>query len=168
MVGSLVLMTSVYSLSIAPNFTDDPYLKLLPVFLIPIIMIASSDATGFAMNVELMLAMGIISALYIKLLTMFDRTKKLLKEPREDKFFSVMLYLSILLVFMGFYYLIGSNLESIPLHAPLPQPKSAMYFLLVFLYLVITLASTTGFQIEFGGKKSKAKKEEDTGSEEAG
>ena len=41
--GSTLLLFSVYILSVAPNFTRDIYLKILPVLLIAPIMISSSD-----------------------------------------------------------------------------------------------------------------------------
>ena len=152
--SSTLLLGTVYTLSIAPNFTDDAYLKLLPVFLIPAVMIASSDATGFSLNVELILAAGILTAGVIKIMTMFERTRERLKRPQQDKFISSLLYAFIFGAFMSFYIGVGMALPNVPLHAPQPQPKSAAYFLLIFIYVIITLANTTGFQISLGGTKS--------------
>ena len=148
--SSTLLLSIVYALSIAPNFTDDPYLKLLPVFLIPAVMIASSDTTGFAMNVELIMASGIITAGFIKLLTLNKDIRERLKRPQEQKVYSSILYVGIFAFFMSMYALIGTRVDAIALHAPQPQQKSAFYFLLVFLYVVITLASITGFRLGFG------------------
>lgn len=156
MMSSALLLSIVYALSIAPNFTNDPYLKLLPVFLIPAVMIASSDTTGFALNVELLLGAGILTAGIIRLLTLNKHIRARLKNPQEQKAYSSLIYILIFGVFIGFYYVIGTSVSSINLHAPQPQPKSAFYFLLVFLYIVITLASVTGFRLEFGDQKSNS------------
>lgn len=152
--SSTLLLGTVYTLSIAPNFTDDAYLKLLPVFLIPAVMIASSDATGFSLNVELLLAAGILTAGVIKIMTMFERTRKRLKRPQQDKLISSLLYAFIFGAFMSFYIVLGMAIPGASIHAPQPQPKSAAYFLLIFIYVIITLANTTGFQISLGGAKS--------------
>ena len=153
--SSTLLMFTVYVLSIAPNFTDDAYLKLLPVFLIPIVMIASSDATGFSMNIELLLAAGILTAGVIKIMTLSERTRERLKRPQQDKLISSLLYLFIFGVFMSLYVGIATFLTSVPMHAPQPQPKSAFYFLLVIIYFIITFASRLGFQVSLGGTKTK-------------
>lgn len=159
--SSMVLIGAVYALSIAPQFTRDAYLKLLPIFLIPAAMIASSDSVGFAMNVELMLGAGILVAGYIKVLDMFDRTKKLLKDPQEDKFMSSLIYISIYAVFFISYVGIGKA-GGIQLHKPIPQAKSPFYFMLLLIYLVTVLASITGFKLGFGDKTkvTKSKKVE--------
>ena len=154
--SSTLLIASVYALSIAPNFTRDAYVKLLPIFLIPAIMIASSDSTGFAMNVELILGAGIVCAIYIKILDSFKRTRRLLKDPQVDKFQSSLLYISIFAIFMGVYVAVGSGL-GIPLHIPAPQAKSPAYFFLVFIYVIIALASITGLQLGIGGLSTKSK-----------
>tara|TARA_B110000977_G_scaffold180652_1_gene240526 strand:- start:4266 stop:4859 length:594 start_codon:yes stop_codon:yes gene_type:complete len=156
--SSTVLMASVYALSIAPMFTRDAYLKMLPIFLIPVVMISSSDSTGFAMNIELILAAGIISAIYIKILDYFERTKRLLKDPQVDKFMSSMVYISVFAVFM-MAYVGGGKVTGVPLHAGLPQAKSPAYFFLMFIYLIITLASTTGLQLGIGGNSKKKESE---------
>jgi hypothetical protein len=161
MMSSTLLLSIVYALSIAPNFTNDPYLKLLPVFLIPAVMIASSDTTGFALNIELLLGAGILTAGIIKLLTLNKDIRARLKNPQEQKAYSSLVYLCIFGVFIGFYYVIGTRVSSIDLHAPQPQPKSAFYFLLVFLYIVITLASVTGFRLGFGDQKSNSNTDSD-------
>ena len=159
--SSTLLLSVIYALNIAPNFTNDAYLKLLPVFLIPAVMIASSDTTGFSMNVELMMGAGILTAGVIKLLTMYKPARERLKRPQTDKFVSSIIYIGIFAVFMAFYVGIGTAVSGISLHAPQPQPKSAFYFLLVFVYLIITLASITGFRLSFGQNSgSKSKKDE--------
>jgi uncharacterized membrane protein HdeD (DUF308 family) len=158
--SSTLLLAIVYTLSIAPNFTNDAYLKLLPVFLIPAVMIASSDATGFSMNIELLLGAGILTAGVIKIMTMFERTRERLKRPQQDKLISTLLYAFIFGAFMSFYVGIGMALPNVPLHAPQPQPKSAFYFLLIFIYIIITLANISGFKLSFGGNKSKSKDNE--------
>lgn len=159
--SSTLLLSVVYALSIAPNFTNDAYLKLLPVFLIPAVMIASSDTTGFALNVELLLGAGILTAGVIKLLTMYKPARERLKRPQSDKFGSSLLYVAIFGFFMAFYVGIGMSFSTVELHAPQPQPKSAFYFLIVFLYIVIALASVTGFRLGFGGGGSKSKTDDE-------
>ena len=164
--SSTLLMSVVYALSIAPNFTDDPYLKLLPIFLTPAVMIASSDATGFSMNVELILGAGILTAGVIKIMTMFERTRERLKRPQMDKLISSLLYIFIFAVFMAFYVGIGMVLKNVPLHAPQPQPKSAFYFLLIVIYGILTLSNITGFQVGFGGNSPKSDEEKTVVEEE--
>lgn len=159
--SSTLLMASVYALSIAPNFTRDAYLKLLPIFLIPAIMIASSDSTGFAMNVELILAAGIVAAIYIKILDSFERTRRLLKDPQVDKFQSSMVYISIFAIFMGFLVII-SKVTGFALHAPAPQVKSPMYFFLVAIYIIVGLASIVGLQLGIGGRSKKKENDKET------
>jgi hypothetical protein len=67
---------------------------------------------------------------------------------------------------MSFYIGLGMAIPGVSMHAPQPQPKSAAYFLLIFIYVIITLANTTGFQISLGGKKSKSNEEVETEDDE--
>ena len=165
LMSSGLLLAVVYALTIAPVFTTDPYLKLLPMFLIPTVMIASSGTTGFSMNIELLMGAGILTAGFIKLLTYNERIEERLKHPQTDKTNSSILYIGILGVF-GMLYVLTSKLSGMPTHLPQPQASSPSYYLLVVTYIVAILGSITGFKINFGGNSSTVKVEQPEPEEE--
>ena len=81
--ASVLLLGCLYALGIAPQFTDDAYLKILSVFLVPVIAIGSSPSTGFMMNTEVLMICGLLTALLIKVITMNEKAKEALKRSTE-------------------------------------------------------------------------------------
>lgn len=163
--SSMLFVAFIFALGIAPQFTSDPFLKLLPIMLIPVIAVASSPSTGFMMNTELLMFSGLVTAGYIKLLTMNETAEKALKRPKEHKMTASLLYVSTFFVlfgsFVGVSKISGGRIET---HKD-PSSMSPFYWLLMFLYIIVALASVTGFQLNFGGK-SKSKKDEPVEEEE--
>jgi hypothetical protein len=158
--SSMLFVAFIFALGIAPQFSSDPFLKLLPIMIIPVIAVASSPSTGFMMNTELLMFSGLITAGYIKLLTLNDTAEEALKRPKERKLTASLLYVTTFFIFFGTFVgvskMSGGRIET---HKD-PSSMSPFYWLLMFLYVVVALASVTGFQLGFGGK-SKSKKEEE-------
>ena len=151
MIGTAVLLAFVFALGIAPQFTSDPFLKLLPMFLIPLVMITSSDTTGFSINPDIMLMAGIVTAVYIKLLTLLKDTEDALKNPKQRKIMSAMVYISIYIVYM--MSLVGiNNFTSFELHGT--TQTSAMYPILFIIYVGIAIFSVTGLTLGKSSSKS--------------
>lgn len=160
--SSALFLATVYLLSVSPNFTTDPYLKLLSMLLIPPVVISSRMATGFAMNPEILIAAGILTAGYIKLIMLADNVKKLLTEPRTQKIYSSLLYLSIYLMYTGLAILAIPAMTGMSLYDP---GSTSMYAFLFFVYFAIMFGSLGIIKVEspfkVGEKKNKDKKKDE-------
>lgn len=154
--GSAMILLFMFGLTMAPVFTNDPYLKLLPIFLLPAVAVSMSGTLSFPMNVELLLLVGILTSGIVKLVTLNKKMKEAIKRPTEHKMTASMLYVAICIMYIGAWYLMGLADTGILKHYGLPSEKSAFYYLLIFFYMIAMLASVTGFKVGVGNnKKSK-------------
>ena len=153
--GSAMILLFMFGLTMAPVFTKDPYLKLLPIFLLPAVAISMSGTLAFPMNVELLLLVGILTSGVVKLITTSKKMEEAIKNPSENKMTASMLYVMICFIYIGAWYLMGLADTGILKHYGLPSEKSAFYYLLIFFYMIAMLASVTGFKVGVGGKKPK-------------
>lgn len=154
--ASVLLLGCLYALGIAPQFTDDAYLKILSVFLVPVIAIGSSPSTGFMMNTEVLMICGLLTALLIKVITMNEKAKEALKRSTEpaNRLLAILLYSSIFIFFCAMFILIPA-VTGIQRHVD-PSMHTPLYYFLIFLYIIALLASITGFNLGFKGGKSKS------------
>ena len=150
--GSAMILLFMFGLSMAPVFTTDPYLKLLPIFLLPAVSIAMSGTIAFPMNVELLLLVGILISGVVKLITYNKKLENAMKKPHENKLTASMLYIMISFMFIGAWYIMGLADTGILKHYGLPSEKSAFYYLLIFFYLIAMLASVSSLQVGIGDK----------------
>ncbi len=150
--GSAMILLFMFGLSMAPVFTNDPYLKLLPIFLLPAVAISMSGTFAFPMNVELLLLVGILTSGIVKLISLNKKLEEAIKKPTEHKMTASMLYVIICLLYIGAWYLMGLADTGILKHYGLPSEKSAFYYLLIFFYMIAMLASVTGFKVGVGNK----------------
>ena len=154
--ASVLLLGCLYVLGVAPQFTDDAYLKILSVFLIPVIAVGASPSTGFMMNTELLMICGLLTALLIKLLTLNQKAKEALKrsDVPANRLLSLMLYFGIFVFFCTAFVVIPA-VTGLPRHVD-PSIHTPLYYFLVFMYVIALLASVTGFNLGFkGSSKSK-------------
>jgi len=151
LLASILLLAGLYTLGVAPQFTDDAYLKLLSVFLIPVIAIGSSPSTGFMMNTELLMICGLLTALLIKLLTLNKKARDALKRSTvpANRLLSLTLYFFIFVFFcLGFVLIPAAT--GMQRHVD-PSSHTTLYYFLVFMYVIALLASVTGFNLGFKG-----------------
>jgi hypothetical protein len=153
--ASATILLFMFGLTMAPVFTTDPYLKLLPIFLLPAVAISMSGTLAFPMNVELLLLVGILTTGLVKLLTLNKNFEKALKEPSKYKFTAGLLYVMISMLYIGTWYVMGLADTGILTHYGLPSEKSPFYYLLIVAYIIAMLASITGFQVGVGKSKPK-------------
>ncbi len=150
--GSSMILLFMFGLTMTPIMTNDAYLKMLPIFLLPAIAVSMSGTLSFPMNVELLLLVGILMSGVVKLLTMNKKLKQALTKPTENKVTASMIYIMVALLYVGTWYLMGLADYGILTHYGLPSEKSAMYYLLIVSYVIAMLASVSSLQIGVGNK----------------
>ena len=150
--GSAMILLFMFGLTMTPIMTNDAYLKMLPIFLLPAIAVSMSGTLSFPMNVELLLLVGILMSGVIKLLTMNKKLKQALTKPTENKLTASMIYIMVALLYVGTWYLMGLADTGILTHYGLPSEKSAMYYLLIVSYVIAMLASASSLQVGVGKK----------------
>lgn len=153
--ASVMILLTMFGLTMTPIMTTDPYLKLLPIFLLPAVAVAMSGTLAFPMNVELLLLVGILMSGVVKLITLNKNFEQALKKPSENRLTASMLFVMIAILYVVTWYLMGLADTGILSHYGLPSEKSPWYYLLILAYIIAMLASITGFKIGLGNKKSK-------------
>lgn len=153
--ASVMILLTMFGLTMTPIMTTDPYLKLLPIFLLPAVAVAMSGTLAFPMNVELLLLVGILMSGVVKLITLNKNFEQALKKPSENRLTASMLFVMIAILYVVTWYLLGLADTGILSHYGLPSEKSPWYYLLILAYVIAMLASITGFKVGLGNKKSK-------------
>lgn len=157
--ASVILLSGVYTLGVAPQFTNDPFLKMMAVFLIAPVVIGSMGSTGFPINTDALLLSGIITAGIMKLIQMWKSADKALKRPRDNLIAGISVYSFIFSFYMLSMYLITSQLKLVPFYNESGQ-KSGLFYVFAMIYIIIMLSNVTGFQVNFSGRRSAPKSEE--------